>query len=142
MARRPLLLTVAVTIQLGDLSTSSFLSISLYCVAVAAAVVTAVTFLCGSTSAAGGGEKKKLLWKLSSKARLMAKKISRKRTTASYGDDEDDEVWRKSIIMGDRCRQLDFSGRISYDCEGNLVAPIPSSPPPSHGGSNSSSLVK
>ncbi|KAJ0042301.1 hypothetical protein Pint_18632 [Pistacia integerrima] len=36
-------------------------------------------------------------------------------------DDEDEAVWKRSIIMGERCRPLEFSGKILYDSEGNLL---------------------
>ncbi|CAB4273731.1 unnamed protein product [Prunus armeniaca] len=44
-------------------------------------------------------------------------------------DDRDEAVWRKSIIMGERCAPLNFSGKIDYDSEGNLV---PESPDRNH----------
>ena len=44
-----------------------------------------------------------------------------------YDDDgdEDEAVWRKTILKGERCRPLDFSGKILYDSQGNL---LPNSP--------------
>ena len=52
--------------------------------------------------------------------------ISRKRRNnngdeTSFGG-EDDGVWRKSILMGDKCEPLDFSGVIYYDCNGNMLS--------------------
>ncbi|KAH0448315.1 hypothetical protein IEQ34_022115 [Dendrobium chrysotoxum] len=39
-------------------------------------------------------------------------------------DDEDDaSVWKKNIIMGEKCRLPDFSGAIIYDSKGNLFVP-------------------
>ncbi|KQK02365.1 uncharacterized protein LOC104582460 [Brachypodium distachyon] len=38
------------------------------------------------------------------------------------GDDENEveaAVWRKGIIMGDKCRPLQFSGHIAFDSHGN-----------------------
>ena len=39
-------------------------------------------------------------------------------------------VWRKEILMGERCQPLDFSGVIYYDAEGRRLAqpPPPRSP--------------
>ncbi|KAK6913565.1 hypothetical protein RJ641_023166 [Dillenia turbinata] len=65
----------------------------------------------------------------SGKARLMVKMISWKRvheTEEERFDDTDDEaVWRRTIMMGERCRPLDFSGKIEYDSHGNLVSQSP-----------------
>ncbi|KAF8657461.1 hypothetical protein HU200_060022 [Digitaria exilis] len=40
------------------------------------------------------------------------------------------ELWRKEILMGERCQPLDFSGVIYYDSEGHRLAqpPPPRSP--------------
>ncbi|KAI4389334.1 hypothetical protein MLD38_001569 [Melastoma candidum] len=35
--------------------------------------------------------------------------------------DDDGALWRKTIIRGERCRSLDFSGKILYDSEGNRM---------------------
>lgn len=32
-------------------------------------------------------------------------------------------VWKKNILMGEKCQLPDFSGVILYDSEGNVVAP-------------------
>ncbi|XP_070014328.1 uncharacterized protein [Nicotiana sylvestris] len=64
----------------------------------------------------------------STKALLMAKMISWKKEQ----DDEDDNqpkenwedenvLWKRTIIKGEKCRPLDFSGKISYDAKGNMV---------------------
>ncbi|KAG0495942.1 hypothetical protein HPP92_000633 [Vanilla planifolia] len=37
--------------------------------------------------------------------------------------DDDECVWKRSIIMGEKCQLPDFSGAIFYDSTGNLVAP-------------------
>ncbi|ONK81396.1 uncharacterized protein A4U43_C01F28620 [Asparagus officinalis] len=66
---------------------------------------------------------RKLVGKLSgmgSKAMVVAKMVSWTRG----GDREEEEeaaVWRKSILMGEKCRPLNFSGKIVYDEEGNEV---------------------
>ncbi|XP_073105694.1 uncharacterized protein [Elaeis guineensis] len=58
---------------------------------------------------------------ISSKAVEVAKMISWKKA-----DEVDEEaVWKKSIIMGEKCRPLDFSGRILYDSDGNQLPELP-----------------
>ncbi|KAI3462597.1 hypothetical protein Pfo_019260 [Paulownia fortunei] len=111
-------------------------------------VFSMVTFLCGShggvvKSLRGkegkktvrlGGEKKPVIEKmkssLSSKALLMAKMISWRKVQdegeaeeSGYGEDEEGDgvVWKKTIIKGEKCRPLDFSGKILYDSDGNLL---------------------
>lgn len=38
------------------------------------------------------------------------------------GDDDDDEpLWSRTIMKGEKCRPLDFSGKIVYDSHGNLL---------------------
>lgn len=69
--------------------------------------------------------------KISSKAVTMAKMISwRKAENAGvesvrrdehHGDTSDEAVWRKRIMMGERCSPLNFSGKIVYDSEGNQL---------------------
>jgi len=45
---------------------------------------------------------------------------------------EDDEcLWKKTILMGERCQPLVFSGAIYYDSEGNQISEPPSTPPKS-----------
>nr|GEU99512.1 WD repeat-containing protein [Tanacetum cinerariifolium] len=65
---------------------------------------------------------------LSSKALLMTKMISWKKVDEcddqDVGDDQE-AVWKRTIIMGERCRPLEFSGKILYDENGN---PMPESP--------------
>ncbi|KAH9626325.1 hypothetical protein KSS87_012869 [Heliosperma pusillum] len=39
-------------------------------------------------------------------------------------DEEDEIVWKKTIIKGEKCRPLDFSGKIEYDSEGNLLPDV------------------
>lgn len=73
---------------------------------------------------------KKLLSKInsgiSSKAHSMVKMISWRNMQQDDDDDLDDygseeAIWRKTIMKGERCRPLDFSGKIEYDAQGNLV---------------------
>ncbi|GJN06032.1 hypothetical protein PR202_ga23717 [Eleusine coracana subsp. coracana] len=44
-------------------------------------------------------------------------------------DDEEEALWKKAIIMGDKCRPLQFSGHIAYDSDGNRL-PHPPAPAP------------
>ncbi|XP_050226986.1 uncharacterized protein LOC126676753 [Mercurialis annua] len=90
---------------------------------------------CSNSSSSQFSSERKLFSKLnskiSSKAVLMVKMVSWKKNNQHDGydavavvDDDDDSeegVWRKSIMMGERCRPLDFSGKIEYDCEGNRL---------------------
>ncbi|KAL0378007.1 UNVERIFIED_CONTAM: hypothetical protein Sradi_3106200 [Sesamum radiatum] len=105
-------------------------------------VFSAVTFLCGSRgeekkTVTFGGKSNKLVVKkmegsLSSKALLMAKMISWRKVqddvggaedsdAGGDGEDDDDAVWKKRINERRKCRPLNFSGRISYDSDGNLL---------------------
>ncbi|KAG8384156.1 hypothetical protein BUALT_Bualt04G0088900 [Buddleja alternifolia] len=107
------------------------------------AVFSVVTFLCGSHNHREekkrvirlGGKKKPVIKKMksslsSSKAVLMAKMISWRKVQDEGqaadqefddDDDEDGAVWKKTIIKGEKCRPLEFSGRILYDSDGNLL---------------------
>lgn len=75
----------------------------------------------------------KLNSNISSKALSMVKMISWRKVAESEGeeeamiedDDSDEAVWRKTIIKGERCRPLDFSGKIVYDSQGNLLPDLP-----------------
>lgn len=95
----------------------------------------------------GGDEKKglsKLQSKISSKALLMVKMVSwrklqdqeeeeeeekrhqrREYAAAAAVDDDDDAeeaaVWKRTIIMGEKCRPLEFSTEIKYDSHGNPI---------------------
>ncbi|GMP27458.1 hypothetical protein CsSME_00003445 [Camellia sinensis var. sinensis] len=111
-------------------------------------VFSRVTFICGSRRAMTRtlsrrkkerivrlGNKKKpiarLQSNLSSKALLMVKMISWRKVDQHEDEQEKDEdegfdgsdeaVWRRTIMMGEKCRPLDFSGKILYDCHGNLL---------------------
>ncbi|TYH94756.1 hypothetical protein ES332_A12G061200v1 [Gossypium tomentosum] len=63
---------------------------------------------------------RKLLSKINSylgnKAQLMVKLVSWRKVQA-----EDEGGGYITIIMGERCRPLDFSGKILYDSKGNLL---------------------
>lgn len=73
----------------------------------------------------------KLNSNIKSKALSMSKMISWRKVQVEEQDNKeidgiekesDDEVWRKTIIRGERCRPLEFSGKIEYDSHGNLVS--------------------
>ncbi|CAA0830046.1 Unknown protein [Striga hermonthica] len=95
-----------------------------------------VTFLCGSAhggnrrTARLGGQKKPVIEKMRSKAVLMAKMISWRKvqdegeaedSDSGKEEDADGVVWKKTIIKGEKCRPIDFSGKILYDADGNLL---------------------
>ena len=48
----------------------------------------------------------------------------------ALGREEEEEggLWRKEILMGERCRPLEFSGVIYYDADGHRLAQPPRSP--------------
>ncbi|KAJ6845475.1 uncharacterized protein M6B38_287130 [Iris pallida] len=81
---------------------------------------------------AGGTDHRRLVTALggiSSKVLVVAKMVSWKKPDSDdYSDDgdADDVVWKKSILMGEKCRPLDFSGQILYDTEGKEVKALPS----------------
>lgn len=103
-----------------------------------------ITFLCASHKFTGSQRRKelvktvrlgsdqnksmsKLQSNISSKALLMIKMISWRKAQdhedqEGYDDDDDEAVWKRTIIMGERCRPLEFSGKILYDSHGN---PLP-----------------
>lgn len=104
-------------------------------------VFSAVIFMCGGhaglmNSVMGkekrktvrlGGEKKKKMIKssFSSKALLMIswRKVDNDNDNdQQVDDDQDGVVWKKTIIKGEKCRPLDFSGKILYDAHGNLLS--------------------
>lgn len=66
----------------------------------------------GSPSGHGGGRRKK-----------------RDEGKESFSDgvdtDEDDGVWRRAILMGEKCQPLDFSGVIYYDADGQRLQEVP-----------------
>ncbi|CAK9186749.1 unnamed protein product [Ilex paraguariensis] len=112
-------------------------------------IFTLVTFLCASHKATKTqrlkqqktiqmGDKKpisRLQSNISSKALLMVKMISWRKVQdegedEEYCHDDEEALWKRTIIMGERCRPLEFSGKIAYDADGNL---LPDSPHPSNG---------
>jgi hypothetical protein len=148
MAR--LLLPCPLPIHMHNLSFSStpiidfiFLLLAIF------SVISIISFFCASSKvkkslrrlkeeASFQSNQKKLFSKLnsniSSKALSMVKMISWRKEQAGGEGEEDDHdfddysdeaVWRKTIMMGERCRPLDFSGKIAYDSQGNLLADLP-----------------
>ncbi|CAD6239303.1 unnamed protein product [Miscanthus lutarioriparius] len=93
---------------------------------------------------AGISRNKQLLASLSGigvKAATVAKMVSWNRRSPpasgwSSGDDdvgpdgdgtaEEEALWKKAIILGDKCRPLEFSGHITHDSDGNPMQPQPS----------------
>ncbi|KAF0934945.1 hypothetical protein E2562_028933 [Oryza meyeriana var. granulata] len=71
----------------------------------------------------GGGGGKKAISSSSSKSK-------RRKARGELSFRAEDGVWRKEILMGERCQPLDFSGVIYYDAEGRRLAqpPPPRSP--------------
>jgi hypothetical protein len=83
-----------------------------------------------------GSRKLKLAASLSGiggKAAAVAKLVSWNRRSPAPGSSDDEEaavedeeaVWRKAIIMGEKCRPLEFSGHITFDSYGNQLPPPP-----------------
>ncbi|CAL0315715.1 unnamed protein product [Lupinus luteus] len=70
----------------------------------------------------------KLHSKLSSRVLSMVKLLSWRKVQAEthydeedYSDQDEQVLWRKNILMGERCRPIDFSGKILYDSKGNML---------------------
>jgi hypothetical protein len=84
-------------------------------------------------SLSGIGGKKQLLASLSGKAAAVARMVSwNKRSpppeaewSSDDGAEDEEALWKKAIIMGDKCRLLEFSGQIAYDSDGNRLPPPP-----------------
>ncbi|KAE8723601.1 putative Oleosin [Hibiscus syriacus] len=53
--------------------------------------------------------------------------VHRKRHDKAVAEEDigDGGVWQRAILMGDKCRPLDFSGVIYYDSKGNQVEELP-----------------
>lgn len=75
----------------------------------------------------GRGDQKKLMAKLqsnvSNKALKMAKMISWRKAQDHDEDDneicdDEDVLWKRVIIKGERCKPLEFSGKNLYDSDG------------------------
>ncbi|PKA55519.1 hypothetical protein AXF42_Ash006721 [Apostasia shenzhenica] len=70
-----------------------------------------------------GGEKKKKKKKKKEKRFQGMKTIGKVREE----EEEEGEVWRREIMMGEKCQPLEFSGVIYYDGDGRRVAAAPRS---------------
>ncbi|GAB4860940.1 hypothetical protein Ancab_036101 [Ancistrocladus abbreviatus] len=59
--------------------------------------------------------------------RLLSYKAMRRCAHQDSDDDDDDNspLWQRTILMGDKCQPLDFSGAIYYDADGNRVPDPP-----------------
>ncbi|KAH0975900.1 hypothetical protein GBA52_017799 [Prunus armeniaca] len=74
---------------------------------------------------------KQLMSTISNKAItfLHRKKIGEESAGAHLEDEEEEwgngGVWQRSILMGDKCEPLDFSGAIYYDSHGNQLNGAP-----------------
>ncbi|KVH98447.1 uncharacterized protein LOC112510889 [Cynara cardunculus var. scolymus] len=76
-----------------------------------------------SNSRISQGAPKKIISSISNKAiKLRHRKKKAGEKGAEYGDDG---VWRREILMGDKCQPLDFSGVIYYDKDGNVLSELP-----------------
>ncbi|XP_051144172.1 uncharacterized protein LOC127260484 [Andrographis paniculata] len=80
------------------------------------------------------GSPKRLVTAISQKAMvpLVLLQQVKKNNSNNKGPNENDGatagVWRKAILMGEKCQPLDFSGVIFYDYDGNRVSELPKSP--------------
>ncbi|XP_074374446.1 uncharacterized protein LOC141714849 [Apium graveolens] len=69
---------------------------------------------------------KKLMTTISQKAiQFRQKKKVNDGETAANNSEESGGVWQRTILMGDKCQPLDFSGVIYYDSDGNKLSEVP-----------------
>ncbi|KAK6931448.1 hypothetical protein RJ641_003241 [Dillenia turbinata] len=69
---------------------------------------------------------KQLLQTISSKAiRFLNKKHNGEELEPEGGAKDEAGLWQKSILMGEKCQPLEFSGVIYYDCYGNILSEPP-----------------
>jgi hypothetical protein len=125
------------------LSSSSTPAVTIFFLLIAIfSVFSIITFFCSSSKVKKSlglkeetifrSNEKRLVSKInsniSSRALSMVKMISWRKAQAEGEEEEDNDdysdeaVWRKRIMLGERCRPLDFSGKIVYDSQGNLLA--------------------
>lgn len=102
------------------------------------AICSIVSFLCtthgrfksNNNMGRRGGSARKLTASVSDIGRRayvkMGKMISWKREVEVVELEEEEAVWKKRILKGERCRPLDFCGRIVYDAEGKQVVMLES----------------
>ena len=132
---RPLLTSSMHNLLLSSMPISTlFLAIlSVLC------VFSIITFLCGSdklknlhkeaekaTTRSSNSKEHKLISKLNSninnRALSMVKMISWRKVRegeveGDYSDQDEEALWRKNILMGEKCRPLNFSGKFENDSE-------------------------
>ncbi|CAH9147149.1 unnamed protein product [Cuscuta epithymum] len=63
-------------------------------------------------------------------ARMSTKSVNRRKKARDDADKEAQDpgeggLWRREILMGDRCQPLDFPGVIYYDCNGKRLPDLP-----------------
>ncbi|KAJ6411433.1 hypothetical protein OIU84_008078 [Salix udensis] len=73
---------------------------------------------------------KQLLAQISNKAFMLMhhkRSVDHENDDVLLGSDEfgDGGVWQKTILMGDKCQPLDFSGVIYYDSSGKQLHEVP-----------------
>nr|XP_043639529.1 uncharacterized protein LOC122610623 [Erigeron canadensis] len=72
---------------------------------------------------------KKLIASISNKAIKLRQRRNRTRENGNFRDDHnmvgDEGLWKREILMGDKCQPLDFSGVIYYDRDGKRTDEFP-----------------
>ncbi|KAH7851347.1 hypothetical protein Vadar_010303 [Vaccinium darrowii] len=71
---------------------------------------------------------KKLLATIGHKATHFRRKSKRSGNEEEDEESEfgtDGELWQRTILMGDKCQPLDFSGVIYYDSKGKQLSEVP-----------------
>ncbi|TKY56735.1 hypothetical protein E2542_SST21181 [Spatholobus suberectus] len=126
-----------------DLLFSSMPAVLFFSLLAVFCVFSVITFLCGSeklkklhiekekaAATSTRSKEHRLVSKLNSnlgnRALSMVKMLSWRKVQAEGeeegdcgSDDQDEEaLWRKNILMGEKCRPLNFSGKIENDSEG------------------------
>jgi hypothetical protein len=80
--------------------------------------------------------KTKLLDELSTHSKKIIKKIYKaihyQILKMKKKEDQDKCLWKKTILMGEKCQPLEFPGAIFYDSEGNQLSEPPRTPRTSH----------
>nr|CAB3473513.1 unnamed protein product [Digitaria exilis] len=56
------------------------------------------------------------------------------------GDEEEGGLWRRAILMGERCKPLDFPGAIHYDSFGRRLPAAPAPLPQPRGGKTAAAV--
>ncbi|XP_047953228.1 uncharacterized protein LOC125206438 [Salvia hispanica] len=69
---------------------------------------------------------KQLMAAISQKA--MSPLIHSKKAAAAADSGEENGVWQKAILMGEKCQPPEFSGVIYYDYDGKRIPEMPKSP--------------